>query len=65
MLNSFKDVNGTKVVVGEVVSIIGKNKEIMVVDSIQRSRRKIEVCLYSNLTGMYSYAPSKILVSEM
>lgn len=65
MLKSFTDLNGTKVYAGDLVSVTGKDLEILVVKGIERGRKKIEVKLYSNLNGQYYYASSKKLVSEM
>jgi len=67
MLNSFTDVNGTKVLKGELVSLVDIEgyTSIYVVKSISRRRRKVEVCLFDNVTQTYMYANSKQLVSEM
>lgn len=67
MLKSFKDANGTKVIKGELVSILDVEEYtgIYKVASISRRRRKVEVCLFDNVTQTYMYANSKQLVSEM
>lgn len=67
MLKSFKDANGTKVVKGELVSLLDVEEYtgIYKVASISRRRRKVEVCLFDNVTQTYMYANSKQLVSEM
>lgn len=65
MLKSFKDFEGNKVKVGDLVSLVNNdNTTIMIVDNIQRSRRKVEVCLLNQATNRFCYAPSTLLIKE-
>jgi hypothetical protein len=68
---TFKDANGETVKIGNVVSVtkevLEKNKGFegtFIVKEITRSRRDMEIKLYSNLHQRYCYASGKHLVNE-
>ena len=64
MLKTFKDLNGETVCLGDPVSVIDSDYPIMIVKSINRVRRGIEVKMYNNLDNFYYYKRSTKLVSE-